>query len=223
MDIHGRCDQRFRPLSDQLRVNFERHRELGAGVAVTIDGEPVVDIWAGWADAAQTRPWQPDTLVDVFSVGKPMAVLCLLQLMEQGLIELDAPVARYWPEFAAAGKERVSVRMLLGHRAGSRRSGESCPRRDVRLGADVRGTRGTGAVVGAGHCPRLPHEHVRLPRRRARSGVRGASESGRGSARRRRATRSQLQFGLDASEDARVAEFLMPDRPPDSLTDRGVS
>ena len=223
MDIHGRCDQRFRPLSDQLRVNFERHRELGAGVAVTIDGEPVVDIWAGWADAAQTRPWQPDTLVDVFSVGKPMAVLCLLQLMEQGLIELDAPVARYWPEFAAAGKERVSVRMLLGHRAGL-----PAIRRELPPGAmyDWELMCAELAAQEPWWEPDTAHGyHTNTYGFLVGELVRRAGGERIGS-RFRRAVAEPLgadfQFGLDASEDARVAEFLMPDRPPDSLTDRGV-
>ncbi len=117
-EIHGHCDERFAGLCDALAANFREHGELGAAVAVTVQGEPVVDIWAGWADRARTRPWRRDTLVDVFSVGKPMAAICLLMLIERGHVDLDAPVARYWPEFAAAGKEQVSVRMLLGHRAG---------------------------------------------------------------------------------------------------------
>jgi CubicO group peptidase (beta-lactamase class C family) len=83
-----------------------------------LEGEAVVDLWGGWMDRAQTRPWREDTLVDVFSVGKPMAVLCLLMLVAEGAVTLDAPVAEYWPEFSAAGKGSVTVRMLLGHRAG---------------------------------------------------------------------------------------------------------
>jgi CubicO group peptidase (beta-lactamase class C family) len=78
----------------------------------------VVDIWAGWADAARTRPWEPDTLVDVFSVGKAMVALCVLLLVERGLVDLDAPVADCWPQFAAQGKGEITLRMLLSHRAG---------------------------------------------------------------------------------------------------------
>jgi CubicO group peptidase (beta-lactamase class C family) len=78
----------------------------------------VVDIWAGWADDAGTRPWERDTLVDVFSLGKAMAALCVLILTDRGQVDLDTPVAAYWPEFSAAGKGDVTVRMLLSHRAG---------------------------------------------------------------------------------------------------------
>ncbi len=118
MPIGGRCDPRFAGLRSALAGNFAEHGEMGAAVAVTLEGRPVVDLWAGWTDRARTRSWRRDTLVDVFSVGKPMAALCLLMLVEGGQVDLDAPVAAYWREFAAAGKEGVTVRMLLAHRAG---------------------------------------------------------------------------------------------------------
>jgi CubicO group peptidase (beta-lactamase class C family) len=117
-EIHGSCDARFACVRVALQENFRVHDELGAAVAVSIDGRPVVDIWAGWTDAARTRPWRRDTLVNVFSVGKAMVTLALLVLVDRGDVDLDAPVARYWPEFAAAGKDAVTVRMLLAHRAG---------------------------------------------------------------------------------------------------------
>jgi CubicO group peptidase (beta-lactamase class C family) len=101
-----------------LADNFRERGELGAAVAVTLDGRPVVDVWAGWADVARTRPWERDTLVAVFSIGKAMAAVCLLMLVERGEVELDEPVATYWPEFAARGKGQITVRMLLSHRAG---------------------------------------------------------------------------------------------------------
>ncbi len=116
--IHGFCDPRFTGVRDALERNFREHGEVGAAVALTVDGEFVVDLWAGWMDEARSRPWQRDTLVTVFSVGKAFATVSLLMLVERGQVDLDAPVARYWPEFAAAGKEAISVRMLLCHRAG---------------------------------------------------------------------------------------------------------
>ena len=116
--IEGFCDERFAGVRDALIENFRAHGELGAAVAVTVEGRPVVDVWAGWMDRECTRPWRQDTLVDVFSVGKAMATICVLRLVERGQIDLDAPVSRYWPEFAAAGKRDVTVRMLLSHRAG---------------------------------------------------------------------------------------------------------
>jgi CubicO group peptidase (beta-lactamase class C family) len=117
-EILGSCDERFAGVREALEGNFRDHDELGAAVAIAIEGRMVVDVWAGWMDGGRTRPWERDTLVDVFSVGKAMAALCIHIIVERGRIDLDAPVSRYWPEFAAAGKDGVTVRMLLSHRAG---------------------------------------------------------------------------------------------------------
>jgi CubicO group peptidase (beta-lactamase class C family) len=103
---------------DTFAAGFERGDELGASVCVTVEGETVVDLWAGWADAAKTRPWTHDTLVNVYSTTKGITAICALRLVDAGLLDLDAPVAQYWPEFAAAGKEALPVRHLLSHRAG---------------------------------------------------------------------------------------------------------
>jgi CubicO group peptidase (beta-lactamase class C family) len=83
-----------------------------------VDGETVVDLWAGSADKAGTRPWERDTIVNVYSTTKGMTAICAHRLVDQGLLDLDAPVAKYWPEFAQAGKEALPVRYLLSHRAG---------------------------------------------------------------------------------------------------------
>ena len=117
-EVHGICDARFAAVREALRANFAERGEVGAAVAVTLDGRSVVDLWGGFADAARTHTWQRDTLVNVFSVGKGLAALCVHMLVDRGALDLDATVARYWPEFAAQGKERVSVRELLAHRAG---------------------------------------------------------------------------------------------------------
>lgn len=117
-EIHGTCDEAFDLVRRTFESNFDAGLELGASVAVVLDGELVVDLWAGDADPDGTRPWQQDTIVNVFSSTKPMAALVVLELVDQGLIDLDAPVATYWPEFAANGKESVLVRHVLGHTAG---------------------------------------------------------------------------------------------------------
>jgi CubicO group peptidase (beta-lactamase class C family) len=117
-EIRGCCDERFAAVRDAVARNFRDHGELGAAVTISVEGRIVVDLCAGWADIERTRPWQRDTLVNVFSVGKPMAALCLLMLVDRGHVDLDAPVADYWPEFGTNGKEQVSVRMLLAHQAG---------------------------------------------------------------------------------------------------------
>jgi CubicO group peptidase (beta-lactamase class C family) len=116
--IEGFCDRRFAPVRAALAENLRSRGELGAAVSVTLDGRPVVELWAGWMDPERTRPWQRDTLVGVFSVGKAMATLCVLLLVDRGEIRLDDPVASYWPEFAANGKSAITVRTLLSHRAG---------------------------------------------------------------------------------------------------------
>jgi len=116
--IHGICPPRFALLRDALAANFCEHGEIGPAVAVCLDGELVVDLWAGWTDAQRTRPWRRDTLVNVFSVGKAVATVALLRLVERGLLALDAPIARCWPEFRRADKGAITLRMLLAHRAG---------------------------------------------------------------------------------------------------------
>ncbi|MGW5431103.1 serine hydrolase domain-containing protein [Streptomyces sp. NPDC004059] len=116
--VHGHCDARFAAVREAFEDNFRERGELGAAVAVTVDGTTVVDLWGGWADAAGTRPWERDTLVNVWSTTKGPVALCAHLLADRGLLDLDAPVAAYWPEFAAAGKEKVLVRHLLSHRAG---------------------------------------------------------------------------------------------------------
>ena len=118
MTIEGNCDARFAPVRAAFADNFESRGDVGAAVAVTIDGKPVVDLWGGYADKARTRPWTRDTIVNVYSATKGVAATCLNRLVDQGRVDLDAPVARYWPEFAQAGKERLPVRWLLSHRAG---------------------------------------------------------------------------------------------------------
>ncbi|HVM96069.1 MAG TPA: serine hydrolase domain-containing protein [Candidatus Acidoferrales bacterium] len=116
--VDGQCSPRFAAVRDAFAANFEAGREVGASFAATLDGELVVDLWGGWADAAQTRPWQRDTIVNVFSTTKAMTALCAHILADRGELDFDAPVARYWPEFAQAGKQDLPVRYLMSHRAG---------------------------------------------------------------------------------------------------------
>ena len=117
-DVHGTCAPRFAAIRDAFAENFAAGREVGASFAVTLDGEPVVDIWGGYADAAGTRPWAEDTIVNVFSTTKAMTATVAHMLVDRGLLDVDRPVAHYWPEFAAAGKATMPVRQLLSHTAG---------------------------------------------------------------------------------------------------------
>ncbi|MDQ0833066.1 CubicO group peptidase (beta-lactamase class C family) [Streptomyces achromogenes] len=116
-DLQGSYDDLFTAVPTALAALLDEG-DAGGSVAVFVDGEPVVDVWGGYADAAREVPWQRDTLVNVYSVTKTMTALCALVLADRGELDLDAPVARYWPEFAAAGKESVLVRHVLAHTAG---------------------------------------------------------------------------------------------------------
>src|SRR3954471_5885206 len=116
-DIEGTYDELFTAVPSALAGLLD-DGDAGASVAVFVDGEPVVDVWGGSADAGRTIPWQRDTITNVWSVTKTMTALCALILADRGELDLSAPVARYWPEFAAAGKEAVLVRHLLSHTAG---------------------------------------------------------------------------------------------------------
>jgi CubicO group peptidase (beta-lactamase class C family) len=117
-EIHGDVDDGFGPVADAFEGNFAKGGELGAAVALYADGRKVVDLWGGVADERSGRPWVQDTPAIVFSVTKGVLAICAYQLVGQGRLDLDAPVARYWPEFAAHGKAAITVRMLLSHRAG---------------------------------------------------------------------------------------------------------
>ncbi len=117
-DVSGTCEERFAGVADVLARNLDDGLDIGASVAVTIDGEYVVDVWGGHVDVERTAPWTRDTVVTVFSTSKTMTALCALILADRGELDLHAPVSRYWPEFAAAGKADIEVRHLLGHTAG---------------------------------------------------------------------------------------------------------
>jgi CubicO group peptidase (beta-lactamase class C family) len=116
--VHGHVDARFAAVRDAFVENFVHHGELGAAVCVACDGRVVVDLWGGHRDLAGTVPWADDTLVDVFSVGKGLLATAVARLVGRGALELDTPVASWWPAFGAAGKEAVTLRHLLSHRAG---------------------------------------------------------------------------------------------------------
>jgi CubicO group peptidase (beta-lactamase class C family) len=117
-EVHGSCDARFERMRDILSANIDSGADVGASVAVVHHGEMVVDLWGGWADAERTTPWQADTITNVWSSTKTQMALCALMLADRGQLDLDAPVAQYWPEFAANGKQGVLVRHLLSHTSG---------------------------------------------------------------------------------------------------------
>jgi CubicO group peptidase (beta-lactamase class C family) len=117
-DIHGFANKGFEQVRETFENNFKNLGDLGASFCVTKDGETVVDLWGGYADAAKTRPWVKDTIVNVYSTTKTMTALTALLLADRGLIDFTAPVAKYWPEFAANGKAAITVAQLMSHSAG---------------------------------------------------------------------------------------------------------
>jgi len=116
--VDGYCEPRFQAVKEVFAHNLSSGEDIGASFAVTVNGKFVVDLWGGYADLAKTRRWQSDTIICVYSTTKAMAVLCGLILVDRGLLDLDAPVAKYWPEFAQAGKEKLPVRYLFSHQSG---------------------------------------------------------------------------------------------------------
>lgn len=116
--VQGIHQPGWEPLVQAFDALFVSGNDLGASLALTVEGECVVDVWGGHRDEARTQPWERDTLTHVWSTTKTMTSLCALLLADRGELELDAPVSRYWPEFAANGKGEILVRHLLGHTSG---------------------------------------------------------------------------------------------------------
>jgi CubicO group peptidase (beta-lactamase class C family) len=116
--VQGYCHDKFERVRDVFAGNFEDGSDIGASFAMTVDGEFVVDVWGGHLDEDKQKPWQEDTIVNVYSTTKTMAAVCALVLADRGDIDLYAPVARYWPEFAQNGKADIEVRHFMSHSAG---------------------------------------------------------------------------------------------------------
>jgi CubicO group peptidase (beta-lactamase class C family) len=207
--VHGSHNPRFAGVLDAFAENFRLHDELGAALTVLVDGVPVVDIWGGWADADRTRPWERDTLVDVFSVGKAMAALCVLVLADRGQVDLEAPVARYWPEFAQAGKAGVTLRVLLAHRAGLPAVRRELPRSAI---YDWGAMTAALAAEEPWWEPDSTHGyHVNTLGFLAGEIVRRASGRPIGAFFRHEVAEplgADFHFGVGAREDARIAEYV---------------
>ena len=118
MTSHGFAKGKFDTLRTAFEANLASGADIGASVSVRVADETMVDLWGGYADAAQTKPWAEDTIVNVYSTTKTMTALTALLLADRGLIDFSAPVAKYWPEFAAGGKSRVTVAQIMSHQSG---------------------------------------------------------------------------------------------------------
>ena len=117
-EIHGSCAREFAPVREAFAANFASLGEVGASVAIVKDGETVVDLWAGHADGARSRPWTRDTLANVWSTTKGMGALVCGMLVERGAFSYDDKVSAFWPEFAAAGKGGITIGQMMSHQAG---------------------------------------------------------------------------------------------------------
>jgi CubicO group peptidase (beta-lactamase class C family) len=117
-EVQGMCENRFDGVRKALSASLDSGADVGASVAVFLHGEPVVDIWGGYLDPEHTTPWEADTIINVWSTTKTMTFLCALMLADRGELDFRAPVATYWPEFAAGGKEAVKVSHIMSHTAG---------------------------------------------------------------------------------------------------------
>jgi CubicO group peptidase (beta-lactamase class C family) len=116
--VNGSCSPVFDRVRDAFEANFRERNEVGAAVAVWVDGELAVNLWGGSTEAKAQRPWQQDTLASIFSGSKALTSTCIHLLADRGELDLNSPVADYWPEFGQAGKQDITVAMVLGHRSG---------------------------------------------------------------------------------------------------------
>lgn len=117
MEIHGYCDEKFAAVRERFERNFAEFPEVGACFAASLDGEMVIDIWAGHTNKERNQAWQENTLCNVWSTTKTMTYLVALMLEDRGELRLDAPIAQYWPEFGAHGKDKITVAQILSHQA----------------------------------------------------------------------------------------------------------
>ena len=128
IDISGACADKLRAVQDAFAANFVANSDVGASLAVVMDGELVVDLWGGYQDVARTIPWEHDTLINVSSTTKTMSCLALLVLASRGLVDVDAPVASYWPEFGHNDKGKVPTRRLQRAKTPNTVAGDADPR-----------------------------------------------------------------------------------------------
>lgn len=219
LSIEGEVAPGFEAVRDQFIANFERPeplREVGAGISVYHRGRNVVDLWGGARDAARTRPWTRNTLVNVYSTTKGVAAIALAMAVERGLIDYDAPVARYWPEYGAAGKERTTVAQALSHQAGLPGFAEPTAAEDI--------------YDWAGCCAKLARQAPSWVPGEATSYHAGTFSYLAGEIFRRAVGKTlgafiasdlayplgaDIHLGLPVFEDARVAELIAPAVQPD--------
>jgi CubicO group peptidase (beta-lactamase class C family) len=214
--IGGWCDARFAAVRAEFIANFSDRGESGAAVCLTVHGTVVAELWGGWADAGQHRAWSADTLVNVFSVGKGMIAACTARLIGLRLLEPDARVTRYWPQFAAAGKQHITVRQLLSHQAGLPALHERLPAGsalDWELMVERLAAERPWWQPGTGH-----GYHVNTFGFLAGELIRRITDLSPGEMLRRELAEplgADVHIGLAEPDQRRVADFRWGDGPPD--------
>lgn len=214
-DVHGTLAPGFEPVREIMAANIASGADLGTSFAVTQNGEMLVDLWGGWADIAKTRPWERDTIVNVWSTTKTMTALCALMLADRGRIDFAAPVAEYWPEFAQNGKQGVTVAHLMSHTAGLPTWDEPLAKEELydwdlcvrRLAAQK--PRWEPGTVAAYHAITQGYLIGEVVRR--------ADGRSLGTFFRKEVAEplgADFRIGLPEREDHRVAEMIPPDRDP---------
>ena len=213
--ISGRCDSAFEPVRTAFAENFARRGETGGALCVTIGGRVVADLCGGWTAADQLTRWQPDTLVNIFSVGKGLMAVLAARLAGSGRLDTDATVSAYWPEFGAAGKGSVTVRQLISHQAGL-----PAVRRRLPAAAMLDWRLMTGAIAAQEPWwePGTAHGyHVNTFGFAVGEVLRRASGRTVGTLLREELAGpldADVHIGLPAAEHGRVAEFAWPAVPP---------
>lgn len=160
MQIQGHYELKFEAVREAFAALFDDPQERGAALCIQIGGETVVDLWSGTADKDGAEAWHSDTIANLFSCTKMFTAVTALQLVGEGKLALDVPVARYWPEFAQAEKQAITLRQLLSHRAGTRASRADARRGFLRLANHGSGAGCRGALVDAWYCSWLCGYHL---------------------------------------------------------------
>src|ERR1700761_4047123 len=215
--VSGFVGDKYAPVRAGFMANLASGADVGACFTATVDGETVVDLWGGFADEARTRPWENDTIVNVYSTTKTMTALTALLVADRGLLDFDAPVAKYWPEFAANGKAGVKVSHLMAHSAGPSGWREPITVEDVYDWDKV-------CALLAAQAPfwepgTAPGYHALTQGYLVGEVVRRVTGKSLGTVFREEIAEplgADFHIGLPASEDGRVADLVPPPPPPPS-------
>jgi CubicO group peptidase (beta-lactamase class C family) len=217
--VQGMTHDRYAAVRTVFEGNLASGADVGASFCATLEGETVVDLWGGFADPAKTKAWERDTIVNVYSTTKTMTALCALILADCGDLDFDAPVARYWPEFAANGKDRIKVSHLLSHAAGL--SGWKEPISKADLYDWEKATALLAAQAPYWEAGTAPGYHALTQGYLVGEVIRRITGRSLGAFFREEVAEplgADFHIGLPASEDARVAE-LIPPPPGEAVAD----